>query len=219
MNTFISKFDSTKGLNDIVGFINDNIKEVKYSDLKSDETLLVIVDMVKGFTSIGNLCSEEIADIINPVLNIYNQSMKNGYEIIAFRDKHTERSVELTFRVEHCISSTETDLIDGLDNVNRVFDKNSTNGFVTDQYMKYIDENKYRYKNIIVVGDCTDICISQYVLTLKAYFNERDIQSRIIIPLCAVDTYDFSIHNRDLLNVFSLYQFIENDIEVVKTIL
>ncbi len=30
--------------------------------------------------------------------------------------------------------------------------------------------------NIIIVGDCTDICIYQFAITLKSYFNQHNIE-------------------------------------------
>ena len=219
MDKIISKItNSQEHIDQMVDFINASIIEIDYSSFNSNETLLVIVDMVKGFAIEGALSSERINKLIEAVLKTFREAKQRGYKIIAFRDKHTVDSTELLFRVNHCIETFESDLIDGLDGIDICFNKNSTNGFITDEYLSWIKLNGYKYKNIIIVGDCTDICISQYALTLKAYYNERNIDNRIIIPIDNVDTYDFGVHNGDLLNIFSLYQFIDNGIEVVKTI-
>ena len=46
-----------------------------------------------------------------------------------------------------------------------IIPKNSTNGFFA------IDINILNdIDNVVVVGDCTDICIYQFVVTLKALF-------------------------------------------------
>lgn len=220
MNKIISKINkSTEIINQMVDIINNSAAEIDYDSFNSSETLLVIVDMVKGFAVEGALSSERINKLIEPVLKIFKEAKQRGYKIIAFRDKHTVDSVELLFRVEHCTTNFESDLIDGLENIDICFDKNSTNGFITEEHLNWMKLNGEKYKNIIIVGDCTDICISQYALTLKAYFNERNIDNRIIIPIDNIDTYDYGVHNGDLLNIFSLYQFIDNGIEVVKTIL
>jgi hypothetical protein len=41
---------------------------------------------------------------------------------------------------------------------------------------------------------------------------------RVIVPVNAVETYDFGMHNGDLVNVMALYNMIINGIEVVKEV-
>ena len=95
-----------------------------------------------------------------------------------------------------------------------IIKKNSTNAFfnLKDTEFKNVD-------NIIVIGDCTDICIYQFVITLKTYFNENNIKKEIIVPMDLVDTYHIDkIHDANLLNIVFLNSMIQNGIKVVKEI-
>jgi hypothetical protein len=40
-------------------------------------------------------------------------------------------------------------------------------------------------------------------------------KARVIIPVNTVETYDFGIHNGDLMNVMALHNIMTNGIEVV----
>ena len=51
-----------------------------------------------------------------------------------------------------------------------------------------------------MVGDCTDICILQFTTTLKAYFNMKNQNRRVIVPIDGVDTYDADEHDGDILH-------------------
>ncbi len=74
--------------------------------------------------------------------------------------------------------------------------------------------------NFIVVGCCTDICVYQFVLTLKAYFNQNNLDKNIIVPMNLVETYDIdNVHCGDLLNTVFLNSMIQNGIKIVKEIL
>ena len=54
--------------------------------------------------------------------------------------------------------------------LNEIIEKNSTNGFFA------MDIADYAYlDNFIVVGCCTDICVYQFVLALKTYFNQNNL--------------------------------------------
>ncbi|MDU7905038.1 MAG: cysteine hydrolase, partial [Peptostreptococcaceae bacterium] len=70
-----------------------------------------------------------------------------------------------------------------------------------------------------VVGDCTDICIYQFVVTLKSYFNQNNIDKNIIVPMNLVDTYHIdNIHNAEIMNIVFLNSMIQNGVEVIKEI-
>lgn len=67
----------------------------------------------------------------------------------------------------------------------------------------------------IITGVCTDICVHQFSLTLKTYFNKQNKESRVIVPVNTVETYDLGMHNGDLMNIMALYSMTVNGIEVV----
>ena len=100
-----------------------------------------------------------------------------------------------------------------IDNI-KIVKKNSTNGFFALDSLNFDDTD-----NIIIVGDCTDICIYQLAITLKSYFNQNNINKDIIVPINLVDTYNIdNVHPAELLNIVFLNSMIQNGIKVVKEI-
>ena len=138
-------------------------------------------------------------------------------EIIAFTDYHTNESVELLNYPTHCIKDTiECEIVDELKSIDniKIVKKNSTNGFFALDSLNFDDTD-----NIIIVGDCTDICIYQLAITLKSYFNQNNINKDIIVPINLVDTYNIdNVHPAELLNIVFLNSMIQNGIKVVKEI-
>ena len=59
----------------------------------------------------------------------------------------------------------------------------------------------------------------QLALTLKAYSNENKVDTRIIVPINLVDTFELGEHNGYLMNLMSLYMMKNSGIEVVKEII
>lgn len=159
--------------------------------------LLVIVDMINGFIKEGNLADEGINVITPCVLSYINEFKKNNYPIICFRDTHKVTDEEMNIFPIHCIEGTkECELIDELNIFKDYFidiPKNTTNGFNTVKFKKHIEENYY--SEIIVVGCCTDICIINFALSLKEYFNINNIDSKIYIPKSGVYTYNNDLHD------------------------
>ncbi|MEG2984725.1 MAG: isochorismatase family cysteine hydrolase [Paraclostridium sp.] len=195
----------------------ENLKIKSLSDLNLKETMLVVIDMNNGFAKGGALYSDRVEALINPIEKLVKILDDKGCEIIAFTDNHTIDSIELRSYPTHCLNNDiESDLVDEIKNIDniKVIPKNSTNGFFC---LDNVDLKNY--ENIIVVGDCTDICIYQFVVTLKAYFNQNNIDKNIIVPIELVDTYHIpKIHNSDIMNIVFLNSMIQNGIEVVKNI-
>ncbi|SCG83994.1 hypothetical protein DW1_2430 [Proteiniborus sp. DW1] len=212
--------NGVKALEEMMGMVNQ-APVLNIDTLNPEETVIVIVDMVKGFAIEGILSSPRINKLIEPIVKLTKKCKAMGIKVIAFADSHSKDSLELRFRPEHCLeNSIESELVDEIKElgVDRVFYKNSTNGFITDEYLEWIKTSGSKFKNFIIVGVCSDICISQYALTKKAYFNERNMDYRVIVSMDSIDTYDLGAHNADLMNLFSIYQLIDNGIEVVKIV-
>ena len=97
----------------------------------------------------------------------------------------------------------------------KIVNKNSTNGFFA---LSNLDFNNT--DNIIIIGDCTDICVYQLAITLKSYFNQNNISKNIIVPMNLVDTYHVdNVHPAELLNIVFFNSMIQNGIKVVKEII
>ncbi|MFL0248969.1 cysteine hydrolase family protein [Clostridium neuense] len=221
-------FDKDKFIEKSKGFLLniiesfENLPTLKVSDFKQEDTVVVNVDIINGFCKEGNLSSDLVGKIIPYAVKI-NEYFKE-YHKIFFVDRHTKASAEFNSYLEHCIENTsESEIVDELkpflDGNSTVCFKNSVNGFLCEDYSKWLKINRNK-TNIIVLGDVTDICVLNYCLTQKTFFNENNINSRIIIPIKGVETYDLDITNHDaqLMNLFALYNMRMNGIEVVEDI-
>lgn len=206
-------------INNIQNEINQ-IGDLSFSKLQGDSAL-IIVDMVKGFCTIGPLSTSRSNKVIDPIINL-NLIMKNS-EKLFFTDSHNEDSIELKSYPSHCIKgSEEEELIDELriysEHTNStIIKKNSINGFHTNEFKEWLNKNN-NIKNFIITGVCTDICVETFTITISTYFNEMDQDKNVIVPINTVETFDFGTHNGDLLNLLSLYKMKSNGIQVVKSI-
>ncbi len=210
MNEIVKEFNALK----------ENLNNLKSEDLSNfdlNKTDVFIVDMNNGFARGGNLYSPRVEALIDPIFNFISPIASKVRQVVAFTDYHTEDSIELLSYPHHCLSnSIESDVVDELKSIAniKVIPKNSTNGFFA---LKNIDFDDV--ENIIIIGDCTDICIYQFAITLKTFFNENNINKNIVVPMDLVDTYHIpNIHHAELLNTVFLNSMIQNGINVVREI-
>lgn len=180
----------------------------KEFDIDFNKSVLIVVDMIKGFTDVGMFKNDYVKNIAKDIRNVCNKFKT----IVAINDNHEESDIEFNNYPKHCLSnSVESEICDELSDVKftNVLFKNSTNGFFADNFLdvfnKYIKE-KYDF---VVVGCCTDICILQLCLTFKGYLNSINSDSNIVVVRKLVDTYDSQQHNREYLSEVSFY-FMEN---------
>ena len=68
---------------------------------------------------------------------------------------------------------------------------------------------------MVVTGCCTDICVMQFVLTLKAAWNQADRPVEIIVPRQLVETYDAPSHSGELMGGAALVSMLGNGVRVV----
>ncbi|MEG1410540.1 MAG: isochorismatase family cysteine hydrolase [Terrisporobacter sp.] len=196
----------------------ENLSSENIHDYDLNKTGLFIVDMNNGFAKEGALSSPRVEKIIKPMANFANAIASKLPTVVAFTDTHDVDAVELKSYPTHCLrGDKESQVVDELLHIEniKILEKNSTNGFFVMDMEKYKDLD-----NFIVVGCCTDICVYQFVLTLKTYFNQNNMDKNIIVPMNLVETYDIdNIHSGDMLNTVFLNSMIQNGIKVVKEIL
>ncbi|ABK61878.1 MULTISPECIES: isochorismatase family cysteine hydrolase [Clostridium] len=210
------------GIESLKNMINKIIssEELDTTLLKKENTALVIVDMVNGFAKKGNLMSSRINNIIPSVLNTTNICYKRGFKILAFNDEHSLNSIEFNEYPVHCLKETwESELIDELKKFEdiKIIGKNSTNGFIEEEFKSWMSLNNH-INNFIVVGNCTDICVMQFVMTLKSYFNKKDEEVSIFLPMDSVETFHSKEHNGDLMNIFAMYNMSINGVQIMSNI-
>ncbi len=191
-----------------------NAPILSLSALDPEETLLISVDMNNGFAKHGALYSERVNALISKTAAFAAACEERGMVLVALSDRHNEQSLELNGGYPpHCLEGTdEPELVSELKEFfPTVIEKNSTNSF----YKMHTKELLSDYKNFIVTGCCTDICIFQLACSLKTYFNENDDDRAVIVPVSLVDTYDTPQHPAELLNPVFLCSMMDNGIQVV----
>lgn len=216
-NEFMKRSEQTLG--EILDML-DGLKEISLSELPGKQTALIIVDMINGFVRVGALKSPRGEEIIPDIVKLSENCDKMEIKKLAFADCHTEASPEFGAYPAHCMVGTdEVEVVDEIKTVGgyKLIPKNSTNGFHEAEFRKWLNENP-QINNFIVVGVCTDICVQQFAITLKTWFNMQDKKCRVIVPLNAAETYDLGVHNGELVNVMAFYNMIINGVEVVKEI-
>ncbi len=180
--------------------------------------LLLVIDMVNGFVKKGVLADKKINNITPNIINLIKENIKNNNDIISVQEGHNEKSKEFENFPYHCILGTEeAELIDELkpfEQNMKVIRKNSTSGFVTKEFMEYIEQNKKELDEIVITGCCTDLCVMNFALPLKTYINEYDLNIKVIIYKNAVETYDAPNHNRKEYNEMAFKIMEQNGIKI-----
>ncbi|MFB4166028.1 hypothetical protein ACE1TI_20065 [Alteribacillus sp. JSM 102045] len=93
--------------------------------------------------------------------------------------------------------------------------KRSTNGFLEERFQKWLRDNK-QIETFIVVDDCTDICILQFVLSMTAFFTKQGIEKQMIVPVNLVDTFSHNEHPSETINLFSFYLMEQAGAELIE---
>lgn len=199
----------------------DHSPELNLLELEASETAIIIVDMINGFAKEGALSSPRVEALIKPLETLLKTS--SGVKKVFLCDRHPENTAEFESYLPHAIEGTsEALIVDELyalsDEHSSVIFKNSTNGMMSKAMQHYVTAHESQIKNWLIVGDCTDICILQFALSLKTYFNEINLKRDVIVPVNLVDTYELAItnHYAELLNTFALFNLQQNGIKLVQ---
>lgn len=216
-NNFVN--NSLKTLEELYDLLNRQ-SEIKLTELPNSSTALIIIDMINGFVREGSLKSKRAEKIIPNITALSKACNELNIEKIAFADSHTDASPEFESYPKHCMAGTsEEEVVEEIKKIGGyiLIPKNSTNGFLEERFQTWLKENS-KIENFIVTGVCSDICIQQFAITLRTWFNKQNKKSRIIVPINTVDTYDLDIHDGDLMKIVSLYNMLINGVEVVKAV-
>jgi len=161
--------------------------------------VICVIDMLNGFTKIGPLSSDLIKNIIPNIENYLNINKKINNLFIC--DSHSKNDIEMKQYPLHCLVQTEEAEIvsELLPYVKKIVFKNTTNAF------HHIDINEIsKYDSIEIVGCCTDICVLQFAISLKTYFNKILVDKEIIVYEDLVTTFDSDDHNANKYHSFAL---------------
>ncbi|HIQ58531.1 MAG TPA: cysteine hydrolase [Candidatus Merdivicinus intestinavium] len=181
--------------------------------LNADGTLVLTIDMNKGFTQSGALSSPRVKAILPRMREFLETCREKGLYMAAVTDCHTPESLELASYPVHCLDdSDEPELAPEIwEFQQKVLIKNSTNAF----FAPGMDRLLEGVSTVVLVGCCTDICIEQFALTLKAWANQADSPLNVIVPRQLVETYDAPGHPAELWNGLALHTLAANGVSVV----
>jgi nicotinamidase-related amidase len=213
-----------------------SLPAISWADLVVDAQLgrvaLFSVDMLNGFCHEGALSSPRIKAIIPAVVTAFKDAHAIGVrEFVLAQDCHSPNSVEFADFPPHCLVGTsEAATIPELATLSfadlyTIISKNSLNAFHGTDLDKWLQDHR-ALSTIVVVGNCTDLCVYQLAMHLKLYANAHNLRLRIIVPENAVQTYDTPVetakeigvlpHDGDTLHLFFLYHMHLNGVEVVR---
>ncbi len=169
--------------------------------------ICVVVDMINGFINEGPLSDPSINQIVPKTVEVIESFLHQKKDVLAFQDAHTEDALEFKNYPPHCLKGTsESDLIPELKPFEKdmiQIEKNTTNGFFAPDFQNYLKANP-DLESVTVVGCCTDICVLQFVETLKTYSQtvNKDIEVKVVKD--AVDTFDMEGHDKEVFNAISI---------------
>lgn len=196
--------------------------EKQFKVMRTDELrdpIMFVVDMIYGFIHEGALHDEAIHTITPYMQELLNDRQYHNIFVI---DKHLPNAREFQSYPIHCVRGCkESEVIAELTPyIQEVMFKNSTNAFTCPAFQLFLKERIQVFKDIIITGCCSDICIMQFALCLNAWLNEHNIDNtRVIIPLNCIDTYHIDgVHDAVLMNEFSIQNMAANGIQIVKEI-
>ena len=189
-------------------------KPLSTKELK--DPVIFVVDMIEGFVHEGALHDEAIHAATMHIESLIQDAEQR---VIFIADSHPPKTREFISYPSHCVIGTkESEVIQELQPyVQELMRKNSTNTFTCPDFQLFLKERLKNYRDIVITGCCTDICILQFALCLNAWLNEHNkTEQRIIIPLSCVDTYHIEgVHDAVSCNEFSIRNMEANGICIV----
>jgi nicotinamidase-related amidase len=190
-------------------------------EINEIQEAVFLIDMNVGFCEKGNLADPSIKAIVPNIIPIIDAIMRKGEGFFVVNDAHNENSVELKRYAGHCHNEEESRTIKELaiyeEYANRTFYKNSTCALFAPGMMDMLME-MVNLKRVVIVGCCTDICIQNFAIALRNFFDELNMDVEIIVPKNAVETFHIpEVHDRKVNNERA-YTVMENTgITLVKT--
>ncbi|MBI2171881.1 MAG: isochorismatase family protein [Chloroflexi bacterium] len=192
-------------------------------------------DLVVGFCSQGSLASPRVHAIVPTAVSVFQKAYHHGVRhFILCQDTHSQDAEEFHAFPPHCIQgSQESQTVEELRALPfsgdfLVMEKNSLHPSLGNSLDRWLDQH-LELQDLMVVGDCTDLCVYSVAMHLRLRANAHGYKVRVILPIDAVQTYDMPItsakalgalaHPGDLFHLLFLYHMALNGIQVVKTIL
>jgi len=214
-----------------------NLVELPIDEILDDPAkgAIISVDMINAFCRIGNLASDRVASIIDPVINLLILAWKKGLKnVVLLNDCHAYNAKEFGAFGEHAVCGTvESETVDEIKSLPfydemKIIEKNSINPSQNTEFDSWLGSHP-NITTFIVVGNCTDLCVYQASMHLRTAANAVDVERRVVIPEACVNTYDVSVevskdspvepHPADLIHKLFLHHMHLNGIEIYKKLI
>ncbi|MDR3215639.1 MAG: cysteine hydrolase [Bacilli bacterium] len=172
--------------------------------------MIIIIDMVYGFTDEGLMASPLVKALIKPIASLVEQALTNDIKVIHYTDSHPKDAQEFNTYPLHCIENTkEAQPVAELNNPKiMIIKKNSTNGFLA--------FNPFIYgKNLFICGCITDVCIYEFALTAQKYKEQYNLPYTVNIYKELVQTFDSPKHHYQEINDCYLKSLQNNGINII----
>lgn len=196
-------------------------EQVIKKNITEMEEAVFLIDMNVGFCEKGALADPSIKEIVPNIIPIIREALMKGAGFFVVNDNHTKDSVELKRYAGHCMGDEESKTIKELavyeEYADRTFYKNSTCALFAPGMMEMLME-MVSLKRVVLVGCCTDICIQNFAIALRNFFDELNMDVEIVVPKNAVETFHIpGVHDRKENNERA-YTVMENTgVRLVKT--
>lgn len=178
------------------------------STLDSESTALFVVDMVEGFARQGAMASPRVEALIAP-----SPPWRGGARRRAFRSwplQTRTRRTAWSFRPiprTACAAPKRRGCARRSRRRRRSirYSKRTRPTGSSSPVFELWRREHATATTYLVTGDCTDICVLQFVLSAKAWHNTRNLPLRILVPTALTDTFDAPGHPADTLGAAALY--------------
>jgi nicotinamidase-related amidase len=190
-------------------------------------------DMIAGFLTTGNLASERVGRLAQPVVALFYRAYEFGIRnFVLFQDTHHSQTPEFEAFPPHAVQGTqESETIPELRSlpfsaIFTIIHKNSLHPALGTGFDNWLDEHRH-VNTAIVVGNCTDLCVYQLAMHLRLRANALDYRDfQVIVPASSVDTFDIPVeaaeqsgalaHPGDFFHQVFLYHMALNGVRVVR---
>ena len=197
--------------------VSEMVVPIRSKALNPKKTAVINVDTINGFFYQGALASPRLAAIVPEIVKV-NEYFGFSKKLF-FVDRHYDNSPEFTAYPPHCVDFAECEIIEELKTFNdpvyaSVVYKNSTNGFCSPRFVAWLKNNLEQVDHYVITGGTTDICVMQFALSLRAYFNENNLKKNVAVVENAVQTFDGPGHDGNRMHYFALYNMMMNGVKL-----
>ncbi len=225
-------------------WIDDWIGRLPVTSLRDDvitaaggpeRVAVLCVDLLVGFCSEGPLAGPRVGRLAPRIADFFQCAHRAGIRhFLLAQDSHPPDAPEFREFGPHCITGTrEAETVAELlalpfaaDFV--VFPKRSLSSTEATGLSAWLAERP-EIQRVVIVGDCTDLCIYQAAMPLRLAANARgDWEFEVVVPADCVDTYDAPVaaaerlgimpHDGGLLHRLFLYHMALNGVRVVQAL-